>query len=127
MIQFYKDTQVFIGMTLRDQKKYKNQIVQLLKSRGQYSKAVDDILVDSLVFNFRLIQDAQEDISKRGQMVNLRKSEDDPFYQINFSISIFHNAVKSINSILKQLGIEKQIEAPDSKADALKMMNEILK
>ena len=84
-------------------------------------------MIDSLVFNLVLIQNAKQDIATRGQMVNLRKSEDDPFYQINFSVSIFHNAVKSINGLLKQLGLEKTKVEFDPQQEAMNALNDLLK
>jgi hypothetical protein len=114
-------------MTPKEKKKITSAIVKTLKEKNIYNKDTDDILIDSIVFNLELIRGAKDDIEARGQMVNLRKSSEDPFWQINFSISIFHNAVKSINTLLKQLGLEKLKVESDSKEDALSYLNEIIK
>jgi hypothetical protein len=58
------------------------------------------------VFNLKLIADAKEDIESRGQMIDIGNNK--TFYQINFSVSIFHNAIKSINSLLRKLGLESK-------------------
>jgi hypothetical protein len=108
-------------------KKIKSQIMKALKENGTYNKRVDDFQVDNLVFNLVLIHNSKADILKRGQMVNLRKSEDDPFYQINFSISVFHNAVKSINTILKSLGLEKAKVESNPQRDAMQALQDLLK
>lgn len=113
-------------MTSKEQKKIQHQIIKALKEKGTYSKETDDFLVDALLFNLVLIHNAKQDILTRGQMVNLRKSGDDPFFQINFSVSIFHNAVKSINLILKQLGLEKVNVEADPQEDALKQLKQFL-
>jgi hypothetical protein len=123
---FYSNQSIYDSMTDTGQKKIKSQIVKSLKAKGAYSKDVDDLLIDSLVFNLVLIDNAKLDIQKRGQMVNLRKSEDDAFYQINFSTSIFFNAVKSINTLLKQLGLEKARVESDPQQEAIKALNDLL-
>jgi hypothetical protein len=92
-------------MTATEQKKIKAQLTKALKSRGFYQKETDDILIETVIFNLELIREAKAEISKRGQMVNIGKDKD--FYQINFSVSIFDNSVKSIDTILKQLGLDK--------------------
>lgn len=112
-------------MKATEQKKLKTSIIKELKSRGTYQKETDDFLIDTLLFNLELIREAKLDIQSRGQMVDIGNNKQ--FYQINFSVSIFHNAVKSINSILKQLGLEKpKAKDTDAKEDALTQLNEII-
>jgi len=114
-------------MTPSEQKKIKSAIVKTLKEQNIYNKAFDENLIDNLIFNLVLIADAKRDILSRGNLVNLCKEGEEPYYQINFSISIFHNAVKSVNTILKQLGLEKVKVETDVTADALQQLNEIIR
>lgn len=114
-------------MNAKEQKKIRAQITKALKAQKLYNKDVDDFQIDNLVMNLVLIHNAKADILARGQMVNLRKEGEDPFYQINFSVSIFHNAVKSINTLLKQLGLEKMRHESAPKENALKELHELLK
>jgi hypothetical protein len=71
------------------EKKIKQQIIKLLKARKMYTKEIDDFLIDQLLFNLKLIDYSIKDIQSRGTMVNIGK--DQAYWQINFSISIFHN------------------------------------
>lgn len=108
-----------------NEKQIKTGLIKLLKKKNKYDKVTDDQLIDSLIFNFKLIEDSKDDILKRGTMIDIGK--DRPFYQINFSISIFHNAVKSINTILKQLGLEKiKVDETATVVDPIQQLNEFL-
>jgi len=107
-----------------EQKKFTKGIVDTLRTRGTYDKAVDDVLIDNLIFNLVLIENAKKDIVHRGQMVDIGKNNE--FFQINFSVSIFHNAVKSVNAILKQLGLEKMRVEVDPRDTTLNQLNEII-
>lgn len=114
-------------MTKTQETKLKKALIKLLKEKGTYNEATDNTLIDSILFNIKLIEDAKTDIQSRGSMVNLRKEGETPFFQINFSISIFHNAVKSINTLLKQLGLEKEKKEADTTSDAIEQLNLLLK
>jgi len=110
-----------------DDKAIKRGFLKLLKKKKVYEPEVDDALVDQIIFNLKLIEDAKTDIINRGSMVNLRKDKDEePFYQINFSISILHNAIKSNNTLLKQLGLEKARIEVDPKDDAMLSLKALL-
>lgn len=110
-----------------DNAKIKSAFVKVLKKKKIYEKDVDDPLIDQIIFNLKLIEDAKDDIIKRGSLVNLRKDKEaDPFFQINFSISILHNAIKSNNTLLKQLGLEKIKVEVDAKEDAMVQLRTLL-
>ena len=116
-------------MSGTEQKKIKAQLIKVLKGQKRYCKETDDFQIDNLIYNLKIIESCKADIDKRGIMVNLRKSEDEPFYQINFSVSLFHNSIKSINTILKSLGLEKQkveAKAEDEKENALKALQDLI-
>lgn len=104
-------------MTEKQAKSIKSGLVKILKKKKQYDKDSDDMLIDSLIFNLKLIEDSKADIHTRGTMVNIGKET--TYYQVNFSIGVFHNAVKSINQILKQLGIEKAKVTNDIEQDPM--------
>jgi hypothetical protein len=112
-------------MKATEVKKLKTALIKELRTRGTYQKETDDILIDTLLFNLELIREAKIEIQSRGQMGDIGNNKQ--FYQINFSVSILHNAVKSVNSILKQLGLEKpKAKDVDPKEDALSALNEII-
>lgn len=114
-------------MDFKEQKKIKAQIIKALKAGNIYNKDTDDFQIDNLVMNLVLIDSARKDIAERGSMVNISSNEDRPFYQINFSVSIFHNAIKSINTILKQLGLEKiKPTGTEGKTNALEALNKFI-
>ncbi|SKC53566.1 hypothetical protein [Ohtaekwangia koreensis] len=105
-------------------KNIKSGVIKLLKKKKQYDKETDDMLIDSLIFNLKLIEDSKADILTRGTMVNIGKEV--PYYQVNFSVGVFHNAVKSINQILKQLGIEKARASNELEQDPMQAFNEFM-
>lgn len=104
----------------------KADLVKLLKSKNQYCKETDDQLINQIVFNLKLIEDSQADIAKRGVLVDISKTSE-PYMQINFAISIYHNAIKSNNTLLKQLGLEKVKLESDPKQDAEQALQDLLK
>lgn len=114
-------------MTPKEKAKIRANLIKACKVNQTYTKEVDDLLIDSIVFNLVLIESAIADTETRGQMINLRKQGEEPFYQINFSVSVFHNAVKSNNTLLKQLGLEKVKVESDGKESALNYLNQIIK
>jgi hypothetical protein len=93
------------NLKLTDAEAVKQVVIDLLKKQNMFEQA-DMTLLDELVYQIQMLNEAKIDIVTRGQMVNLRKSEDDPFWQINFSVSIVQKSTKIIQSIYRQLGID---------------------
>lgn len=82
-----------------------SEVKKYLRDKGMYER-VDNTLIDELIFNVKLCDDAKDDISVRGIQVNIRKNPDDePYYQVNQSVSIYNSAVKMITAISTRLGI----------------------
>lgn len=112
-------------MSKAAEKKVKASVIKLLKSKKIYEKDIDDQKIDEYIFNLILIQEAKANIARRGVMVQMGK--DPNFEQQNFAIGIYHNAIKSNNTILKQLGLEKtKIEMDIDDRDAINKLNEFL-
>lgn len=86
-------------------KKLRKEITDHLKESNIYEKT-DDILIDKLVFNILLCDNAQEDIADKGLMVNIARPENAPYYQQNPSIGIFNSACKLIISLSTKLGLD---------------------
>jgi len=53
-------------MTDKKAKSIKSGIIKLLKKKKQYDKGSDDILIDSILFNRKLIEDSKTDINALG-------------------------------------------------------------
>ena len=113
--------------------KLKKEIIRILKREKLY-ESTDLTLIDELIFNIELIAEAKADVKKRGININLRNDEDNPFYQLNNSLSVIQKSTKIIQSLYSQLGIDvitrikkadKKVE--DKKGDALDRLNELLK
>lgn len=85
-------------------KKLKKQITDHLKSTDLYEK-IDDMLIDKLVFNVILCDDAQADILERGMVVNVAKPENNPYYMTNPSVNVFFSATKMISALCTKMGI----------------------
>lgn len=101
-------------------------MIKLLKTKKIYEKEVDDLLIDQFIFNVVLIDDAQQDIATRGAMVNIATDRNKKFMQQNFAIGILHNAIKSNNTILKQLGLDKVKIEVDKTSDAFNNLKSLL-
>ncbi|HYG03028.1 MAG TPA: P27 family phage terminase small subunit [Chryseosolibacter sp.] len=114
-------------------KNAKQLIITYLKKVNQFEQS-DITLIDELVYQLELVNEAKRDIAQRGQMINLRKTGEEPYYQINFSVSIIQKATKIIQSIYKQLGLDvvsrlkrsKQDSQQEEKKDALSLLNQIV-
>ena len=83
-------------------------VCDYLKERGVYD-VTDFVLVDELIFNSYVADNAKEAIITDGIMVNVRKDPDaDPLMQTNQAVSIYNLAVKNIQALCTKLGITVQ-------------------
>ena len=88
-----------------------NGIKRYLKKKQVYEK-IDDTLITELAFNVYLMDEARADIKERGIQVNIRANPDDePYYQVNQSVSIYNGAVKLVAVLATKLGISVQERA----------------
>lgn len=92
-------------MEAKQLQKLKRDIVKLLKKEKLY-ESTDLVLVDELIYNLTLIDQAKQDIAERGININLRKDDENPFYQLNNSLSIIQKSTAIIQRIYAQLGID---------------------
>lgn len=118
--------QYLLNMKPAQAKKIKASFIKVLQQKNVYEKEIDDFLIDQFILNLKLIADSEKDIAKRGNLINLRQANQEPYFQINFSISILHNAIKSNNTILKQLGLEKAKIEIDTKETAFNNLQSLL-
>ena len=86
----------------------KNIIVKSLRDSQVYDPT-DDILIDELLYNIKLADDAKRDIKKSGFKMNVVKDPNkDPHYQQNPSVSTYIATTKNISSLLTKLGMTAQ-------------------
>lgn len=86
-------------------KNLKKELINYLKSRGGYVEG-DEVLVDELVFNINLANEAKEDIKVNGYQTNVtRNPNKDPYYQLNRSVNVYQIALKHINTLYSKLGL----------------------
>jgi P27 family predicted phage terminase small subunit len=86
-------------------RKKKKEIIELLASINLYEKT-DETLIDELIYNYKLADEAKENIELNGAVVNVvRNPEKPPLFQTNQSVSIYNNAIKNITTISTKLGI----------------------
>lgn len=79
-------------------------ITKYLEAKGVYD-SVDTTLIDELAFNVSLCDKAKEDINERGLLENIRKKGENPYMQVNQSVSIYNGALKMITAISTKLGL----------------------
>jgi P27 family predicted phage terminase small subunit len=90
-----------------DERKYtrlKASIKKYLTDKGLYEK-FDLTMIEELIFNIRMSDEAKADIKARGFQVNVRASKTHPLYQTNQSVSIYQTACKQITSLSNRLGL----------------------
>lgn len=106
----------------------KNIILKTLKDSQVYDPT-DDILIDELLYNIKLSDDAKKDIKKYGFKQNVVKDpKKDPYYQANPSVSTYIQTSKNIAALLTKLGITPQerikLEIESKEEDQLKLLLE---
>lgn len=86
----------------------KNIVIKSLTDSQVYDPT-DDILIDELLYNIKLSDDAKRDIKKYGFKQNVVKDpKKDPHYQQNPSVGTYISTSKNISSLLTKLGITVQ-------------------
>lgn len=81
-------------------------IDEIIKSDSQ--AALDETLVDEILFNIHLASKAKADILRDGYMQNVSTNPAKPYYQVSGAVSTYTTAIKNINSICTLLGIDKK-------------------
>jgi len=81
-----------------------DDITKYLEDKGVYDE-VDTTLINELVFNVKLCDEAKIDIDKRGIQVDISKSKDRKYWQVNQSVTIYNSALKMITAISTKLGL----------------------
>jgi P27 family predicted phage terminase small subunit len=92
-------------------KRYKQkqeQIEEFLKRKG-VKEGIDDTMIEELIFNLKLADEAKEQIymanGKPELLINTSKKPDEPYYQANPVIKVYNDAFKTIRSISISLGL----------------------
>jgi phage terminase small subunit len=83
-------------------------IKKCLQDREVYD-AADDILIDELLYNLKISDDAKADIKSRGYQINVVTDPNkNAYYQQNPSVGTYLQTVKNVGMILSKLGITVQ-------------------
>ena len=89
----------------------KNMLKGSLEEKGIYDPA-DDIILNELIYNIKIIDDCKQDIKKRGYQINTVKDKNkEPYYQANPSVSTYIKSVQVLSNLLTKLGITPQERA----------------
>ncbi len=112
----------------KKEKELKQNIIQLMINKGIYED-VDEFLINQLLFNLHLADDATSDIIQRGVSVNVRSDDTkEPYYQQNPSVSIYQQAIKQVITISTKLGITAQerqkLKLINKKENSLNFLND---
>ncbi|MFW5847872.1 MAG: phage terminase small subunit P27 family [bacterium] len=94
----------------------KKNLINYLEQKNIY-ESVDDNLITELLYNVKIANQAKKDINQRGVTVNVRQSDENPYFQPNPSVSVYHSAIKIIITLSKKLGL-----SPEDRAN-LKLLN----
>lgn len=82
----------------------RRRIRKQLRDAGTY-EIVDETLIEELVYNTILANQAKADIARRGIMVDMSTKEDREYITTNPSVNVYNTALKQITSIAQRLGI----------------------
>jgi len=91
----------------------KDTIVKYLKEKSSY-EAIDELLIDELVFNYRIMLQCKEDLYDEQTfrfelMSDITRSPDkDPFMQKNRLLDVYGNAFKAVKDCYVKLGLTTQ-------------------
>ena len=92
-------------LTQKQLDKLKLDIITYLKN-NEIFESTDITLIDQLISNIKLKQDAEKHIKKYGIVLNVRKnSESTPYFQQNPSIAIKNSAEKMISQLSSKLSL----------------------
>jgi hypothetical protein len=70
--------------------------------------AMDETVIDEILFNIHLASVAKESIMTDGFMQNVSTNPKKPYYQVSGAVSVYTTAVKNINSLCTLIGIDKK-------------------
>ena len=79
----------------------KKKLVELLSDKGIYEET-DDILLDELMFNIKIMREAKADITERGNLTFIDKEK--KLTNLNPSMTIYKGALKNIMDICRKFG-----------------------
>lgn len=86
----------------------RNIIKKTLDDRNIYDPS-DEILIEELLFNLKISDDAKSDLKTRGYQINVvTDPAKKPYYQQNPSVGTYLSTVKNIGNLLTKLGITVQ-------------------
>lgn len=95
----------------------KKKLIELLSDKGIYEET-DEILLDELMFNLKMLRDAKVDINKNGILTYINKEK--TLTNINPSVTVYKGALKNIMDICRKYGLtprdrsELKIELEDA-------------
>ncbi len=88
-----------------------NAFRKYLQDKNLYDPT-DEILIDELLFNIKISDDAKDDITERGYQINVvRDRMKKPYYQQNPSVGVYLSTSKNLGVLLTKLGITVQERA----------------
>lgn len=81
----------------------KSSIKDYLVKSGNYH-STDDILINEILFNIQLMNDAKLEIQNNGFQLNITKNEKkQDFYQKSRAVDVYQQALRNVQGIMKQL------------------------
>lgn len=86
-------------------KKIKDIIIEYLDSKGNYNMS-DDVLIDELVFNVKLMAECKSGIKEDGYKINITQNPDkEPYWTKSQDVLVYYMALKEVKSLFSTLGI----------------------
>jgi P27 family predicted phage terminase small subunit len=91
-------------LTIKQLDTLKENIIEYLTAKGIYD-ITDETLIDQLISNIKMKQDAEKHIKKFGIVLNVRKTNEQPYFQQNPSVAIKGQCEKMISQLSTKLSL----------------------
>jgi P27 family predicted phage terminase small subunit len=86
----------------------KKRLIESLKEENCYYES-DEVIVDQIIFNIELMNEAQKDLKERGLLINMTRDPNrEPYICPNPASNQYDTKLKNLMSLLNSLGLSKQ-------------------
>ena len=82
----------------------KKQLIEYLDSKG-FLESVDFNMIDLFWQNWQIAKKANAKVRKEGILVNVRQSDENPYWQQHPALAVYNAAVKNLMNLSRKLGL----------------------
>ncbi|MFW5891753.1 MAG: phage terminase small subunit P27 family [bacterium] len=82
----------------------KKELVKYLEEKGQLEN-IDLVMVDQYFQNLKIAKKAATKVNKEGILINVRKDDENPYYQQHPALAVYNAAVKNLMNLSRKMGL----------------------